>query len=572
MAKRNKSGRKKGLKITIPGRLLVFESTGFALYGALAGRGLRSEFAVSEPVVSTAPDFVVAVGEVLALLRRKAGKRLPKKAVLVTPSAAAQLLHLPVDPEKPRTHAQMSEMVRWELEEFFVHQNDIWSQGSLLLGRGYISAQQRREAEGGEGATPRPRSAAGVYSGIVAREQLDECLDLLEKLTAADDDLVTGWSSQAGKEEEGPFTWWGAGIGGEVRARWADAFYRHGLSLAWIYPQLGTAVSHLASETGGWMLVEVRQEQFGLFQGRGGLLTSLALKRCPFGLADPAMVAEAAHGTLLPDTEKVFLSAPTALAAPILAALGLRLDREAATLTGAGNPAGGICPPQALLSLQGAARHALGLCPPHVLVRIQAQTPPPPLWKNRATYPWLGIGILLVAIIGNEWYLSFRTEKNTRELFREIGREKHQTQLRNEAQKTHNEAQRLQKELKEKEDELKEQERLRNILDNVIRYRQDLVPGILQALGQAVNDEVVLDLVEERDDGQGFYLEGWAIKDTAGQLFVSRLNETLAPWRYKVGEIQLVRGKGRLKIDGSVLKIWLVKTAEETAGQTGGRR
>lgn len=565
MLKRNKPGKSKGLKISKPGRLLVFESTGFALYGTLATCGLRSTLTLSEPALSTAPNLAVAVGEVLAQLRQTAGKRLPKRAVLVTPSAAAQLLHLPVDPEKPRTPAQMSEMVRWELEEFLVNQNDLWSQGSLLQGRGYISAQQRKEAEGGDAAAPRPWSAGGSYHDMVPREQLDECLELLEQLTASDDDLVTGWSSQAVAEEEGPFTWLAAGIGGELRTRWVDAFRKQGLSLAWIYPQLGTALSHLAQEPGGWLLVEVRQEQFGLFQGRGTHLSSLALKPCRSGLADPVALAEAAHGGLLPDTAKIFLSAPADLAAPILDALGLRLGREVELLSCAGDPAWAVRPPEVLLSLAGAARHALGLCPPGALVRIQAQTPPPPPWKDRDIYPWLGIGLLLMAIVGNESYLRVQTKKNEWQLDRLDIEYSRRMQVKNESQKTGGEVQRLQQELNAKLEELKEQERLKNILDNVIRYRQELVPGLLQALGRSVNDEVVLDKVEERKDGKGFYLEAWALKDSAGQLFVSRLNENLARWQYKVEEMQLARGVGRLKIDGFMLKIWLVNTAPVTA-------
>lgn len=555
-------------KISKPGRLLVFESTGFALYGALAHCDLRGGFTVGEPAVSRAPDFATAVGEVLARLRETTGaKRLPKSAVLVTPSAAARLLHLPVDPDRPRPQDQMNDMVRWELEEFFVHQNDIWSPGSLLLGRGYISAEQRREVEGKSGG----RSAT-VYNGIVPREQLDECLDLLEQVTAADEELVTGWTPQAGKDEEVRFTWWGAGIGGEVRGRWVEAFRRHGLALAWLYPQFGPAAAHLATETGGRLLVEVRQEQFGLLLERGGRLAAMVLKPCPFGLADPEAVAEAAHGMLLPDTAVVYLSAPADLGAPLLAELKQRLGREVRLLSPTREPAGEQCPPEVLASLHGAARHALGRCPAHALVRIQAQTPPPPLWKNKAIYPWLGIGLVLVAIIATESWLRIKTAQNAWELDRLDAEYSQKLRIKQEAQAMSGEVKQLQQELKAKEDVLKEQQRLKGILDTVVRYRQDLAPGILEALAQAMNDEVVLDQVTEKGDGTGFYLEGWATRDTAAQVFATRLNETLAPWNYKVAEMQIARGKGRLKIDGSVLKVWLVGTAAQEAAQAAGHQ
>lgn len=543
--------------------MLVFESTGFALYGAVANRGLRSPFQLGEVAVSTASDFATAVGEVLAQLRERV-KRLPKKALLVTPSAAAKLVGLPVDPAKPRTHDQMSELVRWELEEFCVSQNDIWTPGSLLMGRGHISAGQRREAEGsGRGA--RPGASGGLYNDIVSRGQLDECLELMELLAASDDELSTGWAPQASDEEEGPFTWWGAGIGTKLCARWSDAFRRQGVYLAWVYPQLGAAVSLLAREAEPWLLVEVRQEQFALFQGHNGLLTSLALSFTSCGLADPATVAEAARGVLHPEITRIYLSAPVSLAAPILYELSRLTGREAELLGTGGIPSDDdVCPPEVLASLTGAALHALGQCPSSTLVRVPAQPPLPPLWKNREMYPWLVMGLLLAAMAGNEWRLRSRAMKNEWELEKADIEYNLKMKVKKQLQSSGSEAKRLEQELKQKEETLKEEKRLKNIFDNVIRHRQELVPGLLQSIAAAVNDEVVLDRVEELDKGTGFYLEAWALRDTAGQYFVSRLNKTLVPWEYKVGEMQFSRGRGRVNVEGVILKIWLVGTAATT--------
>lgn len=538
--------------------MLVFESTGFALYGAVASRGLRSPFELGEAAVSTAPDFATAVGEVLARLRER-GQRLPKKALLVTPSAAAKLLGLPVDPAKPRGFSQMSELVRWELEEFCVSQNDIWTQGSLLMGRGHISSGQRREAEG-SGQGPRP-SSSGLYNDMVSREQLDECLELMELLSASDDELSTGWAPHASDGEEGPFTWWGAGIGTKLCARWSDAFRRQGVFLAWIYPQLGAAASLLARETESWLLVEVRQEQFALFLGHNGLLTSLALSFTSCGLADPVTVAEAARGAIHPETARIYLSAPVSLAAPILYELSRLTGREAALLSTGGTPPDDeTCPPEVLASLTGAALHALGQCPSSTLVRVPAQPPLPPLWQNRELYPWLVMGLLLAVMAGNEWRLRSRAMKNEWELEKADIEYNLKMKVKKQLQSSGSEAKHLEQELKLKEETLKEETRLKNIFDNVIRHRQELVPGLLQSVAAAVNDEVVLDRVEELDNGKGFYLEAWALRDTAGQYFVSRLNKTLVPWEYKVGEMQFARGRGRVNIDGVILKIWLIGT------------
>ncbi len=106
-----------------------------------------------------------------------------------------------------------------------------------------------------------------------------------------------------------------------------------------------------------------------------------------------------------------------------------------------------------------------------------------------------------------------------------------------------------------------------DILNNVVIYRQKLIPGLLEAIGDAGTQGVVLDMLEENKDRSGFYLEGWAMKDTLAQQFAKRLNQNLVPWKYAVGGFELSRGKGRYGIDGFNLKVRLTpKTDVEQPG------
>ncbi|MDR0843362.1 MAG: hypothetical protein LBP68_08095, partial [Acidobacteriota bacterium] len=219
-------------------RLLVFESTGFALYGMVARRDITAETA--QVAVSWAPEPEAAVGEVLARLREMEGKRLPGKAVLVTPSAVGRLVNLPVDPRNPQPPAQMRELVRWEVEELFVRHNDLWSLGALLVGRGYLAPAERLELESASGER---RTDPDLYVELVGgRARIDECLAMQEQLLYADDELVLGWSPQAKEDEGGPWTWYGAGIGDSVRTRWVRAFQKNKVFCATIHPELGAAI------------------------------------------------------------------------------------------------------------------------------------------------------------------------------------------------------------------------------------------------------------------------------------------------------------------------------------------
>jgi hypothetical protein len=551
------------VKLSRPGRVLVFETTGYALYGAVAHCGATSAFTVDPPAVSRRADFREAVGEVLEQLRQKS-KRLPKKAVLVTPSAGGDLLRLPVNPKNPRTRVQMGEMVRWELEELLVRQGDLWSLGGLLVGRGYLAPELRRELEGCAAGDRRARSGPSLFNEHVTADQLQECQGLQELLAAGDEELMTGCAPQGvdDEEEAETFAWWGGGVGDGIVGRWVSAFAKHGIFLGWIYPQFGPAVGLLEEEGEPWLLVDVRQEQFALLQGRSGELQDLAVKPCPCGRADPERIAEAARELLRKETARIFLSASAEQAPPILEELKRLCDREAALLPlpeGAGGE--GSCTPEVLASLQGAARHALGIGKHDCLVRIEARTPLPPLWKRKQTYPWLAIILVMAGLAAYDWTLWSGTKKNRSAL--EVAEIEHEKgmKLQKEASAIAADGKRLQGELDAREAELKEQLRFKEILDNVVRHRQVLVPGVLRGISAAATDEVVLDFLEERGDRSGFYMEGWALRDTDGQLFAKRLNEKLAQWGYMVGDVDLSRGGGRLKIDGFILKLWLVKAA-----------
>ncbi|OAM90563.1 hypothetical protein AW736_07160 [Termitidicoccus mucosus] len=566
-------GRLDGFKLRVPGSLLVFETTGFCLYGIVARRGVGGSLACSAPAMSAAPDFAAAVGEVLEQLRAQTKRRLPGKAALITPSAAGELLLLPVDPKSPKPRAQMRELVRWEFEEVFVRQNDIWPLGALLQGRSHVTPEQRRELETAAASARDRGTLLNAYRELVSREQLEECLAMQEPLTAMDDELAIGWSPQPGADEEGRFAWYCAGIGDGLRTQWVQAFKKHGVFCGWIYPQLGAGFPLVVAGRDGRLLVDIRQEQFGLFQGAGGRLDSISIRSCPHGMAEPDAVAADAAKCIHPGTRVVYVSAPPEGLDPVIGALKQALgEAEIRPLPLPPPDASGVgaapgCPPTVSASLEGVARHALRLCGPGLLARIEAQPPRPPLWKSRGFWPWAIIALVLVAMAGTELFLRVQAGRKEWALeLMDIEYER-QLQIKNEAVKTQTEIKHLEKVFAEKEHELMEKKRRMEVLNNVILRRQKLVPGLLEAISEAIPGEVMMDLLVENNDGSGFSLEGWALRDTEGQRFGNLLNEKLAPWNYKVGDIRLSRGKGRSGIEGFILKVRLVKTDAPGGGK-----
>lgn len=548
-------------KLSKPGRLLVFESTGFNLYGAVASRTTSSALTLGAVALSSGTDMAAAVGEVLEQLRSQSKKHLPRNAVLITPCAAGAFHSLPVNPKKPRPDVQMAELVRWELEELLVQQSELWTLGALLMGRGDISAEQRREIET-KAAREQMRLGTASFAPLVASERMDESLSLQELWAGGDDtEMATGWIGLGGGDEEDGFLWSVAGIGAGIRDHWARAFAKHNIHLGWIYPRLGACLPLLNGGRDGWLLVDVLQEQTALFRGLDRQPDYQTLRPCVMGRADVEPLVEAVRDLVRPETRTVYLSAPPDQENVLLAALNGAFAHSSAgveRLVAEGTETEGVC----TLSMAGVARHALGAAAKAPLVRIRAQDPPPPLWKRRELWPWAAIGLLVAGIASYETYARILTAKNKAELTRLEVEYEQQLKLKRQAEAMANEAKRLETELGDKMSQLREKERMRDILDNVIRYRQDLIPGILEAIAEAISDGIILDIVEENDKRTSVRLEGWTATDTEGQVFVSRLNEKLTPWKYWVKESKLSRGRSWLGVDGYQFNIWVVPTGD----------
>lgn len=510
--------------------------------------------------MSSAVDFATAVGEVLEQLRAQTNTKLPKKAVLVTPSAVNDLLVLPVDPRNPRPRPQMNELVRWEFEEVYVRQSDMWSLGALLQGKGYVSPQQRRELEADATLGQRRVSVTDAYRSTVTPEQLEECLAMQELLLATDDELVLGWTAQSTTPEDGRFPWFCAGTGDGLRSQWVKALKKHDVTCSWVYSQLGACLPLMDDPPEG-LLVDIRQEQFGLFQITNGQLDSVSTGPCLHGTAEPDTVAITVAKFMNPDIRVIHVSAPVDqldLISDALRKMLRTVEVKSIPITDS-QTQDENCPRSVLASLEGVARHAQKLCRSNALVRIEAQPPRPAMWKNRELWPWAIIVLLIVAIAGIETYTRYQT-RVAKVALEDLDIEfDYRLRIQNQAREMRAQIMRLEKVSADKQHELDQLLHRIDILNNVVLYRQQLVPGLLQAIGDAVTDGVVLDMLEESNDRSGFQLEGWAMKDTQGQQFAKRLNENLAPWKYVVGSFELSRGKGRYGIKGFNLKARLIK-------------
>ena len=542
-----------------PQSLLVFETTGFTLYGALFRSGFSASTTPEAVASSRAIDFATAVAEILEQLGEQSKKKLPKTAVLITPSAASGLIFLPVNPEEPQPRAQMNELVRWEIEPMFARQNGIWFIGALLMGREYITADERKEIAAGAGPDIRFGNEA-CDLGYATREQVDECLKLQESLALFDDDVASDWVPQSGAGEQGDddgmFTWYGIGLGESMRKQWVKAFDRQKISLDWVYPQFGLVANTIPDSEREWMLVDIRQEQFAVLRGQAGKLSSMRVESWQDGQVSGESIAELCREEIRSDIQEIYLLSDDRVYEDISAMLGkvLRRDISRISLPEMVVKTESI-PGQVLLSVMGAASHALGHSSLNSIPRVGAKPPPPPLWKRKDLYAPVAMALLVMVIICFDLSLRYRTSQNElalEQLDEEYGQK---LILKKQTESTASEVRGLQERLAEKHAAIEELEHKKHIMKDVILHRVLLVPALLRAISSAMGNEVLIDSIEEDKGRRAILLTGLALTDSDGQAFANRLNNNLQALNYKVEDVKLYRGLGRLDITGYTLEI-----------------
>ncbi|MCA9482221.1 MAG: hypothetical protein KC553_00635 [Nitrospina sp.] len=553
------------IKVGAPGSVFACETDGCRIRGAVIKSG-GGGVDIGPVVESRAVDFRVAVGELVEQLEEQ-GRKPPKKALLVTPSAVGTLLELPVSPANPRTDEQMQELIRWELEPLFGQQNDIWSLGSLLMGRGYLTAEQRelvtKEQSMGQDQTGKRKSApfgeVAIQLNLISREQVDECLAIQEQLILVNDDLVCGWAPQVSEEDamapggEDVYAWYTVGIGKSMSGAWEKAFRQNGLTLEWIYPQLGNAFALTGSAKGEQLLIEVRQEQMAAFRGRAGQLSAVRMAPVSNGLPDSLDLFALCQEQLRPDLRTVYLFAPGSGSHGLADELAGHTGRKVETVTLEGKP-----DPQGLAALAGAAAHYLGRAPVNATARLNAQPPKQPLWKRRELYPYAAAGLVLLGVAGFDASIRYEIWKNKKKEARLEEQFEEKMSIKKKVEGDASRGKVLEESIVETRRELDELIEKNRIFEKVLMERQESVPGMLKALAGSVSDEIILNSIAESRTTAGVRVTGWALTDTGAEIFLSRLNKALEQWGFRVTGVEVSANRGRLGLDGYGFSMWLV--------------
>jgi len=555
--------------------LIVIHHDGFSVQLAWVGPAARGH-----TVLASARSDIIDTGDALAealeRLRRALRGRVPRRAVLVTATAFAALVRLPVAPDRPRPAAQMAELVRWDLEPLFAQQAQRWSLGALLMGRGHLDAEARSEAarllhehEASSAARMTVRFGEAVEQlGHAERAAVESCLALQERLVRVDDELVCACVPQAGtdtapaQDGTGGGLWLACGMARSQRDEWLRACQHHGLTLSAIHPSLGTGFGALKHERGrDTLYVDVEQEGYALVRGRADALAAYRVERVADGTLEDAALVDACREELASSVGPVVVNAAPALAARLQALLGQALRRDVVQAAPPGAYAGAeALAPAAVPAVQAAARTGRGHTPgPVAHLGVPAARTKP--WRRRELLPHAVAAVLLLFLAGTEIYLriaTWRSEARLSALDREY---EERLELKTLAESTLADTRALEQQIAQTQTQIDAFERAIARMEGLIARRRE-VQAVLETLEETIDDEVLISFVEQDARTEALSIGGWALSSTAAQLFISRLARAVRPIGLEVQNSRVVAGEGRLGAPGYELSARIVTENE----------
>lgn len=546
---------------------------GFGLRAALIraeGRKVVFECVTGSQV----SDPALALAEAKRRLMQS-GREVPKDAILLTPTVIPAVLELPVAPNKPRPYAQMQEMIRWELEPFFVQRVGVWKLGDILVSRGYLTGDQleqikldleRRKEEkhhhlaGMSTSTLFGEVAIGL--GFITQEQRDECLAIQQQFHVSDDEMICGWSPQSppskdsGRDAikgEGKYPWLVCGMSRGERSRWISLFKRVGLELKGIYPLVGCSAAALNGNlTPSSAMIEIRAGIMGCMRLTGERVVSLQL----YYTAGQPLSGQAPLTSVSSKTDTLYLSGEDRSIRSISEALSAVGQQETRSIPVEveHSPLSSEISPAALSGMLGAARHRLGLFGGGRAVSVPVRDPGPPL-RQRVTVWWVSAGIAFILIIGAlDLSLSLRTSGirtgHTEALHALSALEKEESAIkeRTEAIK------KLKEGLLAMQKEMDGMTRQREFLERELPNRPHRIISFLDLVADALPAEMVINRFAEREGGE-ILITGWAMSERTAQRFVERLAAATIPLGLKMVGLDVSAEKGRLGLSGHLVEI-----------------
>ena len=542
----------------------VIIDDGFQLHGCVLD---ATGQVTGTAVVDDASDLDVALGE----LKKALGAA--REVIVVSAEVRAGSIALPPGVVGNLGFAELNQMVQFEMTATLGRGSAML--GEIFLHRGYMSSEQlatlldqqrasrRDPSQGGF----KPLGALAQEAGYLDSSQLESCLHQQSRINLAEPATVP----LAGVGQAAPATAYGSQhatpvslVGQEVRDRWLVALKKKGFKLAGLLPLIGSCSGLLKEqfqETTG-AVIQLHATFAGVVQVNDGNATSI--ETISFGgkpLDKDRLVSLLQR---INSPVKVVLPASDTLA-ELVKSTGEHATPQLHLLADESGLWSRVAQSVDRASKQPARLNAPG---------VPLKNPRKPLSQGPLA-PWaVAIMILAAALVVGEWLIEQKLEPKRAKLDKQT---KEHIALDEQIEQYSEWDFGIDQELERRDAMLAEVlpvEARNDLVENVLTTRTSFYGRFLKLLMETVGEGVIIDGLAS-NGGEAFTVDVWSINPAQGGLFVEEITRRLAAERITVEVLSTRKGKGKLGIEGTELKLAVapereaVETSDEEDGNAG---
>ena len=517
-------------------------------------KGQADELNVLASVMSWETDPVVALTDVITQLKNQLGPSLPNEAILMHINAIPNLVEI-TENTNSATPNNLAEMMRWEMDGVVADLSPVWDLGWILLGRGYLTQEQRDRllelamqekalSSRHTGGTALRVGELAVREHMATQDQVKDCLQLQEKLQLPDQSLITQWRpvpkmpSEFSTDDTFNATqhYICSAMPIAQHLQWINAFNKVSgnkglpkLKLKQVYPIAGSTLTLPEIHDEVLMVTEFHPAYALCAVLENGVIQDIVTLKASSYPLEIDLVVQTLQSGRFADTERWLIANVDGQTLSFFDELESRINLRAEYLPKASRLSLDVpaTVKNNVLAELGAASHFFGRGP--LLVSPLGGTPPPePFYRRQGVRVAAAIALVPMIIGGfevlNQWEISsLRNEL--------IEKEKTLSGMGDQREISQSDIDKMNQNIelyKGLEQELAGLQYQKQLVQQVMLKRQNFVEKILPTLSHSINDGVILDSMVETD-WYHFTLTGRSIDQSSIDDFYRVLSINLQP-------------------------------------------
>jgi|GEM_PF-1283055 len=530
----------------------VIIDDGFELHGCLLN-------AAGQVVASASASDASDLDEALSQLRKPLA--VAREVIVVSAAVKAGSVALPPGVVGNLGFVELNQMVQFEMSAQLGRDNVML--GEIFLHRGYLDSQQlgtlleqqrasrRDPSQGGF----KPLGALAQEAGYLDASQLEACLQQQVRMNQGDAAVipVAGIGQAASATSYGNQHATTVSLADQqVRDQWIKALKKNGFRCVALVPLVGSCAGVLAEqfqETTG-AVIQLHATFAGVVQVNDG---------------NPTSIETISFGGKPLDSERLGnllqrINSPLKVVLPASESLGelVRATGEHTT------------PQLHVLEDEGGIWNRITQASSRAILQAsRLATPSVPLKNPRRPItqgplvPWaIAIMLLGVLLVAGEWLI----EQRLAPLRVKLERQGQEHVALDERIEEYSEWDFAIEQAEARRDELQSQvlpiESRNDLIENVLVTRTTFYSRFLKLLMETVGEGVIIDGLSSQG-GEAFTVDVWSIDPAQGGLFVEEITRRLAAEKITVEVLSTRKGKGKLGIEGTELKMSVAPEREQ---------